>query len=93
MDFSLIKEIVNNSIVKNFDHALLLHNVLPEQVISTIEAHFPKVKKLHFSPTCEKLVAHFFSVIKEYLPQQIELVKLRLWETESSFAEYRAEDN
>jgi 6-pyruvoyltetrahydropterin/6-carboxytetrahydropterin synthase len=93
MDFSFLKEIVYSAILKDFDHALVLHDIVPEPLLSSIRSYFPKVTTVPFTPTCERLVAHFYHLLRDSMIDDIELYKLKLWETETSFAEYYSSDN
>ena len=54
---------------------------------------FEKVHYLPFQPTSENLVLDFVKKIKEKLPSHVELYKVVLSETATSFAEWSLEDN
>ena len=54
---------------------------------------FEKVFFLPYQPTSENLVTDFALKIKSKLPQEIELYKVVLSETETSFAEWNSKDN
>jgi 6-pyruvoyltetrahydropterin/6-carboxytetrahydropterin synthase len=54
---------------------------------------FNKVYYLDYQPTSENLVLDFANFIKEQLPIGVELLKLVLSETATSFAEWNLEDN
>ena len=78
VDFGDIKSIVGEQILAKYDHRFL--NDLME-----------------FNTTAENMVVHFFEIIDNYL-QKIQdgnparLVRVRLWETPSAYAEVTRED-
>lgn len=90
LDFGNLKEIVNRLIVKPYDHALVLNSNAQFKNIAELT---DKIIWLDFQPTCELLVTHFAELIKKELPQNIELVNVKLFETSTSFAEWVREDN
>ena len=54
---------------------------------------FEKVFYLPYQPTSENLVADFATLIKSKLPEGVELYKVVLSETATSFAEWNSKDN
>lgn len=94
LDFGDLKKIVNEEIVDKYDHAIVLnrnspHKELGEQLMA--QGHHVILED--FQPTSELLVTHFAEVIKKRLPKNIELVSVRLQETDNSQAEWLASDN
>lgn len=76
LDFKDLKELVRVEVIEKMDHQMLNH-------------------VLHFNPTAENMVVYLFDTLNSVLvargaPYGISLV--RLWETETSYAEYRGED-
>lgn len=77
VDFSRLKNIVNKYVVGQFDH-------------SNLNDTFPV-------PTAEIMCEQFYFFIGRHLkdfgrkPSSLSLKKVRLWETSSSYAEYRGE--
>lgn len=51
------------------------------------------LNKIYSNPTAEVMVVEMFHVIKELLPKDVHLESVKLWETSTSFAEYRGECN
>ncbi len=91
VDFGIIKKIVKELIVDKYDHALVLN-----QKMKIDDTQFDFMNKLiivPFQPTCENLLLHYADLIKEKLPNQLELTYLFLRETPTSYAEWFAEDN
>jgi 6-pyruvoyltetrahydropterin/6-carboxytetrahydropterin synthase len=91
VDFSDIKKLVNDEIVFPFDHSLVLSKDVDICVTSGLSGQ--KLILLDFQPTCENLLIHFAGILKRILPSQIILHHLMLRETNTSFAEWYAEDN
>jgi len=93
MDFGDLKQIVNKYIVKLFDHSVVLNKDTNISKIGDISELFDRIHILPFQPTAENLVVYFSNIIKEQLPDGIELFSVKLNETANSFAEWFAEDN
>ncbi|MEF9931163.1 MAG: 6-carboxytetrahydropterin synthase [Bacteroidales bacterium] len=91
MDFTDLKSIVNKNIIDKFDHALLLRNT--SKLIEEISQEYENIIVVDFQPTCENLISYFANVIKANLPKKVELFKLKLYETATSYVEWYAEDN
>ena len=91
LDFKELKSIVNEAIIDKFDHALILRNDAP--LATEIGLEYKNVVLVDFQPTCENMIAYFASVIKERLPENVELYSLKLHETASSYIEWYASDN
>jgi 6-pyruvoyltetrahydropterin/6-carboxytetrahydropterin synthase len=91
MDFADLKSIVKPEIVDKYDHSLVLNANSPHADLDL--SAFNKVYYLNYQPTSENLVLDFANFIKEQLPDGIDLLKVVLSETASSFAEWNKEDN
>ena len=91
LDFSLLKKIVKPEIVDKYDHSLVLNANSPHANIDF--SAFEKVFLLPYQPTSENLVYDFVQVIKEKLPNNVDLHKVILSETANSYAEWCADDN
>ncbi len=92
MDFGLLKRIVNEEIVDKFDHSVVLNekHVLAAQTLSM--PMFGNVIRLPFQPTCENMLQYFAGRISSRLPEGVQLMALKLYETADSYAEWCAED-
>lgn len=93
IDFGEIKEIVKTHVVDHFDHALVLNQQAQYATQGFLSEHFEKVIRLPFQPSCENLFLFFKNIIREKIPQNVKLVRVKLTETPTSFAEWRLEDN
>ena len=91
LDFDVLKNIVKPEIINKYDHSLVLNANSPHSEINL--SAFEKVFFLPYQPTSENLVADFAFKIKSKLPQGVELIKVVLSETETSFAEWNNQDN
>lgn len=94
LDFGDLKKIVKEQIEDVLDHAILLnqnteHKALGESLLE--QGH--KVIFTDYQPTCENMLIDFAQKIKAELPENISLVKLKLFETENSYGEWIASDN
>lgn len=91
LDFSLLKQIVNEQIVNLYDHALILSK---DAALSLeIEAAYQNVILVDFQPTCENLVLHFVELIRCKLPENVSLQSIKMYETPSSYVEWMTDDN
>ena len=91
LDFDVLKNIVKPEIINKYDHSLVLNANSPHSEIDL--SAFEKVFFLPYQPTSENLVTDFALKIKNKLPQGIELYKVVLSETATSFAEWNSQDN
>jgi 6-pyruvoyltetrahydropterin/6-carboxytetrahydropterin synthase len=91
MDFSDLKRIVNEEIIKEFDHALVLSKNVPDALLNSLKDN--KLIICDFQPTCENLVSFFAEKLKKRMPSEVELTNVLLHETNTSYAGWYAEDN
>ena len=94
IDFSDLKKIVKEDIVDVFDHATVFNETTPHiELAKELKSRGHEVILVDYQPTSENMVIDFAAKIKRRLPASITLHSLRLQETETSFAEWFAEDN
>ena len=91
IDFVDLKSIVKSIIIKKYDHSLVLNANSPHANLDL--SAFDKVYYLPYQPTSENLVTDFANSITSLLPENVELLKVVLSETVSSFAEWNKDDN
>ena len=91
IDFMDLKSIIKPTIIKKYDHSLVLNANSPHANLDL--SAFDKVYYLPYQPTSENLVTDFANSITSLLPENVELLKVVLSETVSSFAEWNSEDN
>ncbi len=93
MDFGDLKKIIKKHIFDKHDHFVAVNANSPHADIKFEEYDIQQIQRKNYQPTCENMVIEFVDIIKSQLPETVELKMLRLYETQNSFAEWRAEDN
>jgi 6-pyruvoyltetrahydropterin/6-carboxytetrahydropterin synthase len=93
LDFSTLKEIVKTHVVNPFDHALMISSLVPEEQKQLLSQTTDRFIVVDFQPTSENLVVYIASILQPLLPSGVTLFSIRLYETETSFAEWFAADN
>lgn len=94
IDFSDLKKIVKEEIVDVFDHATVFNKNTPHvELAKELSDRGHSVLLVDYQPTSEMMVIDFSEKIKNRLPKNIQLHSLKLQETDSSYAEWYAEDN
>lgn len=92
MDFSDLKQILKEEIIDVFDHSLVISKKADQAMINRAPEMFDRLIVTEYQPTCENMVADFAQKISSRLPREVELYSLRLYETETSYAEWFAND-
>lgn len=73
------------------DHMVIdfkeLKKIVEDKIIRTHD--HADLNDLYENPTAEVMVIKMFMVIQESLPRDVHLESVKLWETSTSFAEYR----
>ncbi len=92
-DFGDLKFIVNNEIVKKFDHSIILNKNADTANFENLTEMFSRKHYTNYQPTCENMVIDFVNKIKKHLPKEINLYSVRLYETATSYAEWVVTDN
>lgn len=85
VDFSTIKRVVSGWIDANLDHRMILHRDDP--VLPILKAQGEPVFLLDVNPTAENIAKLIFDHVSA---QGFPVIEVKLWETEDSFAVYRA---
>lgn len=94
IDFGDLKSIIKTEIIDLFDHAVVFNRLSPHaEIAEDLQQKGHAVILVDYQPTSENLVIDFAQRINKKLPSGISLFSLRLQETESSYAEWFAEDN
>lgn len=99
MDYSDLKAILKET-VDRLDHAFIMsdrdpiHTKLGSDPLQTADflratnGDIPRLFIVPFNPTSENIVPWMAVQIERELPKGIELVKIKMWETSSSFTEW-----
>lgn len=94
IDFSDLKKIVQEEIVDIFDHATVFNQDTPHvELAKELEKRGHHIILVDYQPTSEMMLLDFAERIKSRLPENISLRSLKLRETNTSFAEWHADDN
>ncbi len=93
IDFKDLKSIIKSNIIDKLDHALLLNEETPEELKEQLVKHYQKVMFTSYQPTTENMIVDLAGQVKALLPHGLILHSLRLRETETSCAEWLADDN
>lgn len=89
IDFSVVKEIINNWINSNLDHNVILaesDNVLGDSITKSTQQ---KIYYLTNQPTAENIALHLFNLIIPNLLKEttVKCCKVRIYETPNCFVE------
>lgn len=85
IDFKDLKKIINEAVVKPFDHAL----ILSEEFLS----HHPNMRNMdnlhiwEMEPSVENMLIYIKNKIVDKFPENVVLCNLKLYETNDSYAE------
>jgi 6-pyruvoyltetrahydropterin/6-carboxytetrahydropterin synthase len=92
MDFGDLKRVVQTTVLDKVDHALVLNSAMKNdenvQFFASLQNGFGNIVWVDYQPTNENLLQDFATRIQSELPDGITLVKLRMYETNASFAEW-----
>jgi 6-pyruvoyltetrahydropterin/6-carboxytetrahydropterin synthase len=92
IDFKDLKNIIKDNIINKLDHALVLNDDTPKDLLDVLIKNYDKIVVTPYQPTTENMIADIAGQIRGLLPQDLKLFSLRLRETPTSFAEWFAED-
>jgi len=92
IDFKDLKKIVNEGLVAKLDHAFMYNQFSTDdvelEVASLLENHGKKVFKVNYRPTAENMAKHFFKFLNARMPIGINVTRVKLYETDTSYAIY-----
>ncbi len=90
MDFGTLKAIVKDHVFGLFDHRLILR---ADSRFAGIEKNNDRVRYVPYQPTCENMVLEIAGILRNHLPENIELQHILLRETGTSYCEWHEGDN
>lgn len=93
MDFGDLKQIVKEHIFDTHDHFISINGNSPHAKLEFQKYNINNVQYKTYQPTCENMVIEFAEIIKSHLPSNVKLHNVRLYETQTSYSEWFAEDN
>jgi len=86
INFKDLKKIVKDKIVDVMDHSLTLTR--GDIIIDMLEPLNLKINIVNYETTCENQINDFWNILKPiFIKHNISLVKLKLYETPTSYAE------
>lgn len=88
MDFGDLKKLVNEEVISLLDHALVLNAKNDPWLIDVLKQNFDKIVVVEFQPTTENLLDFIAGKIKQRLPETVKLCRVRLRETDTSYADW-----
>lgn len=90
MDLHDLKCLVNEAVVKDFDHAFVVSRCMPDEFLSLVQRDFEKVVVVDYQPTSENLILDMVSRLQKALPENVMLHSIRLQETPGSYVEWES---
>lgn len=87
VDFKILKKIVQETIVQRLDHRLILSKAYLQD--NPALQNEENLEIWEMEPSAENILFFSREKIESALPQGIKLVKLRIYETADSFAEWQ----
>jgi 6-pyruvoyltetrahydropterin/6-carboxytetrahydropterin synthase len=86
IDFKELKKRVEEEVIKNYDHKLILSRAY----LADMRFEFPKdqIVLLNVEPSAENLLILLRNQIINALPEYVRLRSLKLWETVNSYVEW-----
>ena len=85
IDFKWLKHIINECIIRQFDHKLLLSKIYLEERLPNLAEN---LVIWEVEPSAENILVYIQSILTKKLPASVKLVKLKLFETSDSYAEW-----
>jgi 6-pyruvoyltetrahydropterin/6-carboxytetrahydropterin synthase len=87
LDFKELKQIVNKAVVEQLDHKLVLSQQYIAQHAEVTEQENLVVWEAE--PTAENLLLYMQQCISKQLPAPVQLLEMKLYETQNSYATWR----
>lgn len=92
MDFKKLKNIVEEQIIEQLDHALVLDKQTAPEQLDQLGEFVGRLVLVDYPPTSENMLIDFSNRLLGALPENIHLLSLKLKETKASWAEWYAAD-
>jgi 6-pyruvoyltetrahydropterin/6-carboxytetrahydropterin synthase len=88
VDFGWMKKIVGDWIDTSWDHRLVLSS--EDSLLENIPVDGSGLAQLPGNPTAENMAKYLFDMVCGFVPSNIKVVKVRIYETPNCWAEYQA---
>ncbi|MBL7696987.1 MAG: 6-carboxytetrahydropterin synthase [Chitinophagaceae bacterium] len=85
IDFKDLKSMVNRAVIEKLDHKIALSRAYLDKGPAT---SFKNLLQMEVEPSAENLLIYAKKSIEQILPEGINLLALRLFETKDSYAEW-----
>lgn len=92
IDFTQIKDAFKSFIDDTLDHSLMVPNTLDSEYLDCLTKFNKRILILPYNPTAEKIAKMIYDVFEYELAKitnRVQLKSVKVWETDSSHAEYR----
>ena len=83
VDFGDVKQIVKGFVDDNLDHKMILCD--KDSMVPVLKARREPFYLMKENPTAENIARHIFDFARS---KKLPVIRVRLWETDTSFAEY-----
>ena len=90
IDFKELKRLVQSSVIKEFDHQLILSGDYIKNNITTSQLENLRIWEME--PTVENMLLFIKNIVQKELPENVLLSKLKMYETNDSYAEWEIKD-
>lgn len=87
LDFKILKKLLSETVLKHFDHALILKDEPGNRQI--FGAYQGKIIWMDHEPTAERMLVWIASSLSTLLPPPTSLESLKLYETSGSYASWK----
>ncbi|WP_439880091.1 6-pyruvoyl trahydropterin synthase family protein [Pontibacter sp. MBLB2868] len=92
LDFGDLKTLVQETVLHDLDHALLLRSDSDAALVRVLQQQRHKLLLTPYQPSCENMLIDIKTRLSKKMPENLMLHSLKLWETQNSFAEWYASD-
>jgi len=93
VDFGKIKSFIKEDIIDNFDHSLILHNIMDEEYIEMLKKYNSNVIMVPYNPTAEEMAKDICQQVRAKLDLYWDKsskvdISVKFHETATGWAEY-----
>ncbi len=86
IDFKNLKKLMHETVIEKFEHKLVLSREFLKVNPSFLSQE--NLIEMDVEPSAENLLIYISQLLKDKLPDEIKLVRLKLFETKDSYAEW-----
>ena len=85
IDFKWLKQVINEWIIRHLDHKLVISKTYLEEKLSFLAENLVIWEA---EPSAENILIYIQAILAKKLPEPLKLVRLKLFETSDSYAEW-----